>query len=221
MGGNCGITLGVTTKNQLANYRLASWTQALATSGTPCSLGSVVLTIDLRPPPPQSATRLLPRVPSAGALGRFCRCHRRSLPKQVAGSQPDCCLCLWAASPQGLPHHSFSTPLWFLFGYEGLAAVRHRIGAEPGSPLQSASNAHIPATQSRTFSAVLPGPDPPTSQWATCGNDHWRWHTSSSLSHFLLSVSSFSHLPEISLPEPPLPRPRRGHWQQQQQPKNN
>ena len=40
------------------------------------------------------ATRLLPRVPPVGALGHCCLRHRRPFPKQVAGSQPACGLCL-------------------------------------------------------------------------------------------------------------------------------
>ena len=63
-------------------------TQALATSGSPCKPAS-----DHRSPPPRRwhhATRLLSRVPPAGALGRCRRCHRCSLPEQVAGSQPAC-----------------------------------------------------------------------------------------------------------------------------------
>ena len=52
-------------------------------------------TFDLRPPHRwHHATRLLPRVPPAGALGRCCRRHRRPFPKQVAGSRPACGLCL-------------------------------------------------------------------------------------------------------------------------------
>ena len=62
-------------------------TQALATTGTPCSPAS-----NLRSPPTSSmASR---KVPLAGALGRCCRHHRRPFPKQVAGSQPACSLCL-------------------------------------------------------------------------------------------------------------------------------
>ena len=52
-------------------------------------------TFDLRPPHRwHHATRLLPRVPPAGALGCCCHRHCCCLPKQVAGSQPACGLCL-------------------------------------------------------------------------------------------------------------------------------
>ena len=100
--------------------RPSSQTQALTTSGTPCSPAS-----DLWSPPTSSMASRNPTPtasPSSGWLGRCCRRNRRPLPKQVAGSQPACGLCLWAAPPQGTPHDPLPTPLWFLLSHERLPA---------------------------------------------------------------------------------------------------
>ena len=97
-----------------------------------------------------------------------------------------------SASERRLPRAHRTTLSQLRSGFcSAMRDYRHRIGAEPTPECPECAD---PVTRSRTSSAVLP--DPPTSQWATCGNDHWRWHASSSLS-----------LPSLTFLSSPLPLP--------------
>ena len=117
--------------------------------------------------------------------------HRCPFPEQGAGGQIAHGLYLWAASPQGPRHYPLTTPLWSFAGHEGLPAPHRLIGAEPS--LECPECADPGHSVPHLFSC----PPRPTDI-----SVEDMWERPLVVAHFLLSVPSFSHLPEIPPPPP-------------------